>query len=297
LAQGPPDFAARRHAPPPAAAMSDLAALVAQVKSIQRSDAEAKQVWWDYCDTHLGGVKDPSRHDASVLSDFISGYNSGQYTAGTQYTGSTTAAKVPQRRPAAPVATAYSYPAPTWDYTAATAYPSAWSAAGGGGGGGLDEFVKTGQRRSQHWKAAWQAYCALYGTGYNDPAKYDESFTVGFIDYVGQLVSADLQAQAAEQGVALDGASAGGQKRPWSGAPQQPPAKRMAVSSGAAKAAGGAAVDPEKAALVDKVKAFQRTGTEAKNAWWAFCDEHNQGVKDPIRHDKESLEQFLAGYE
>eukprot|EP00401_Gymnodinium_catenatum_P070089 CAMPEP_0117519920 /NCGR_PEP_ID=MMETSP0784-20121206/32903_1 /TAXON_ID=39447 /ORGANISM="" /LENGTH=162 /DNA_ID=CAMNT_0005315901 /DNA_START=1 /DNA_END=489 /DNA_ORIENTATION=+ len=137
--------------------------------------------------------------------------------------------------------------------------------------GGLAEFVKTGQRSSEQFKLAWQSYCGMYGGGRNDPMKHDESFVAGFIEYLGQLAEADLQN------------GGGGVKRP--GPSLEPPAKRPA--------AGG---DAEKAALVEKVKSLQRSDPEAKAEWWKFCDESAQGVKDPNRHEKDTLEVFLSGY-
>lgn len=49
-----------------------------------------------------------------------------------------------------------------------------------------------------------------------------------------------------------------------------------------------------KADLVDQIKALQRSGLEAKEAWWAFCDESLGGVRDPNRHDEETLMDFIA---
>eukprot|EP00406_Dinophysis_acuminata_P009501 CAMPEP_0179232500 /NCGR_PEP_ID=MMETSP0797-20121207/11891_1 /TAXON_ID=47934 /ORGANISM="Dinophysis acuminata, Strain DAEP01" /LENGTH=254 /DNA_ID=CAMNT_0020939621 /DNA_START=78 /DNA_END=842 /DNA_ORIENTATION=- len=254
--------------------MANKAALVEQIKSIQRSDPDAKQAWWNYCDTNLGGIKDPNRHEANVLSEFVAAY------------GAPPAAKAPApRRPAqSPVGgggSAWGYP-PTppmqqWGYPM-----QMWA-----GAGGLGDFVKTGQRHSANWKAAWQSYCHLNGSGQFDPAKYDESFIVSFMDYVGQLAIGEL-------GVVTEGADGAstGQKRPLGGAMAQPPAKRALTMPG--KYPGG---DGEKLELVDKIKALQRTDAEAKGAWWQFCDEHNQGIKDPNRHDKDSLQQFLSGYE
>lgn len=284
--------------------MATKAALVEQVKGIQRASAEAKQAWWDHCDTKLGGVKDPNRHDAAVLSDFVYRYNGGQAT-GAPATNRT-------RPPAFPTTVKYgaycSFPPPptppVWTYPAQPA--TTWAAAAGGG---LADFVKTGQRRSQHWKAAWQTYCALYGTGFSDPTRYDDAFLVAFLDYAGQLASADLGAQGGVEKAPSYAAAGGGQKRPLiplgsAGASPalQPPAKRPATgvwtaSAGTSGAAGNAAADPEKAELVQKIKALQRTDPEAKSAWWTFCDEQLQGIKDPNRHEKETLQQFMAGYE
>jgi len=268
---------------------------VEQVKGIQRADQQSKQQWWDYCDTHLGGVKDPNRHDEIALGEFLAAHGSGQLA--TLTSPGPTRVPPPQRRPATP-AVSNTYPQQqSWGYGAV---------GGGGMGGGMDEFVKMGQRKSPQWKAAWQAYCGLYGTGYNDPAKYDEAFIQGFLEYIGSVAMADLESRAAEQGQTLENLSnrgPPGQKRPFAsqGYAQPPPAKRAAAVGGGGKGpwAGVAAPDgdAEKADLVEKVKALQRTGPEAKNSWWTFCDEAMQGVKDPNRHDKTSLQRFLQGYD
>merc|ERR1740121_1569946 len=154
-----------------------------------------------------------------------------------------------------------------------------------------------GQRKSDQWKTAWQTYCTMFGNGKNDPAHYDDAFIIGFVDFVGELGSQSLQAQAAEQGIIIeDVVAAGGNKRPLGGAvSQMPPAKRMAGGRGyaGADAFGGG----EKQRLVDKIKAMQRSNPDAKAAWWRFCDDQAQGIKDPNRHDENMLEQFLSSME
>eukprot|EP00449_Zooxanthella_nutricula_P025073 CAMPEP_0198542586 /NCGR_PEP_ID=MMETSP1462-20131121/58050_1 /TAXON_ID=1333877 /ORGANISM="Brandtodinium nutriculum, Strain RCC3387" /LENGTH=262 /DNA_ID=CAMNT_0044272817 /DNA_START=81 /DNA_END=869 /DNA_ORIENTATION=+ len=52
-----------------------------------------------------------------------------------------------------------------------------------------------------------------------------------------------------------------------------------------------------KAGLVDQVKAIQRTGPDAKQAWWAYCDQKLEGVKDPNRHEEHTLLDFIAQYQ
>eukprot|EP00927_Polykrikos_kofoidii_P030228 TRINITY_DN2603_c0_g3_i1.p1 TRINITY_DN2603_c0_g3~~TRINITY_DN2603_c0_g3_i1.p1 ORF type:complete len:255 (-),score=39.86 TRINITY_DN2603_c0_g3_i1:59-733(-) len=49
--------------------------LVAQVKAYQRSGELNKHEWWDFAETHLGGVRDPAKHDVATLRRFISMYN------------------------------------------------------------------------------------------------------------------------------------------------------------------------------------------------------------------------------
>merc|ERR1719223_2169099 len=60
-------------------------------------------------------------------------------------------------------------------------------------------------------------------------------------------------------------------------------------SAGTSLGAGG-----DKAELVSRVKEFQRSGEEATEAWWAFCDQHMGGVRDPARHEASSILTFLA---
>jgi len=275
-AEGEESGSARSSAPP---ALATQASLAEQIKSLQRSDPDSKQVWWDYCDKNLGGVKDPNRHEPEVLSQFLGMYGAGGCT---------------------PMTTSRSYSRPQASYAAAAQAWPMWGAIGGGGGGGgggnsLAEFVKMGQRKSQNWKAAWQTYCVMLGNGKNDPAHYDESFITGFIDYVGQLAYNELGTQAEQQGIVIDGGvAAGGMKRPLGASSVPlPPAKRMA----GAYAGGDAFAGGSKMRLVDKIKALQRSSPEAKAAWWAFCDEQAGGIKDPNRHEESTLQSFLAGYE
>merc|ERR550532_3523135 len=44
--------------------------LINRIKAFQRGGQEQKEVWWNYCDTHLGGNRDPARHDVNTLEDF-----------------------------------------------------------------------------------------------------------------------------------------------------------------------------------------------------------------------------------
>merc|ERR1740117_2624137 len=51
-----------------------------------------------------------------------------------------------------------------------------------------------------------------------------------------------------------------------------------------------------KAELIDQVKAVQRSGPEAKAAYWAYCDENLGGGRDPSRHDENTLGAFLEAW-
>merc|ERR1712061_130512 len=48
---------------------------VARIKAHQRSGEAARQQWWDHCDQHLSGVRDPMRHDRAILESFLNQHN------------------------------------------------------------------------------------------------------------------------------------------------------------------------------------------------------------------------------
>jgi len=261
--------------------MASKEALVAQIKDIQRSDPGAKQAWWDHCDAQLGGVKDPNRHDAPVLKKFIAAYSSGSLPpAGAAAWGGGGGKGFGGGGKGGGKGMMMVAPGGMWGPAAVPM----WGGGGGGGGGAgsLAEFIKTGQRQSMNWKKAWHSYCTMNGGQMFDPNKYDDSFIGGFIDHVGSLAANDLALQAGQQGVDLEAALSGA-KRP---AP--------AGGGGPAKfARGGGDNDSEKAALVQQIKDLQRSDQSKKEAWWAYCDEQLGGVKDPNRHDKETLNAFI----
>jgi len=62
-------------------AMGGAIDLVARVKAYQKESEQQKNNWHTYCDMHLGGVRDPSRHDAATLQQFLasSGGGGGAY--------------------------------------------------------------------------------------------------------------------------------------------------------------------------------------------------------------------------
>merc|ERR1711924_146954 len=53
---------------------------------------------------------------------------------------------------------------------------------------------------------------------------------------------------------------------------------------------GNAAKD----ALVEKIKAFQRSGEESKQAWWSYVADHGD-IRDPARHEVHVFQQFISG--
>jgi len=283
--------------------MAGKAGLVDQIKAIQRESPESKQAWWDYCDAHLGGIKDPNRHDEATLEEFVAAVLGGGMTAMARPApswGSKGAAPSWGSKGAAPSwgskgfgkgkEAAWGMPpaAAGWGYAgggAAAAAPAAASSANS-----HTDFIKFGQRVSENFKSAWRSYCTLHGNGFFDPAKYDDNFVKGFIEAIGALAAEELGAQVESAGVDADAlrSSAVAAKRlaPSAG----PPAKRAAPAGAVSYGGGG---DPEKDALVQQVKDLQRSSADAKQAWWAHCDTELGGVKDPNRHDAEVLQNFL----
>jgi len=48
--------------------------LVARIKDFQRAAADQKQAWWDFCDEHLQGKRDPAKADQDVLENFCNSF-------------------------------------------------------------------------------------------------------------------------------------------------------------------------------------------------------------------------------
>lgn len=244
---------------------------MSEIKNMQRSNQTAKLSWWEYCDTHYAGVRDPNRHDAEVLQDFISAFNSGSLP---------TPSEQPQ--------------------SGGKGGQGGWTTGlqQGGIGGGAADLIKLGQRQSQGWKVAWQTYCTAYGTGKFDPNSYDQCFITGFLDYVGGLAVSDMGGvpQQQQYGGGFQAPQYGGQglKRPGQGM-FMPPGKRAGFNAPGNFGQGASAdVDPEKAGLVQQVKSFQRSSTEAKDLWGSYCDNNLGGVRDPNRHTADILKAFIA---
>jgi hypothetical protein len=277
----------------------DKASYVDQVKDLQRKDPDTKQAWWDYCERHLGGIKDPNRHEIPQLRKFLTMMGAaprGSSGPGPSRGGGDRGGRMPMSAP--PSFNAFGGGARQHGNTplfipVPMVAPSAMAP---GSGAPLVDFIKAGQRHSEEWKKAWQSYCVIFGNGKYDPARVDESFLKEFIDYAGAAMNQDLLAQAEERGVSLEQAqqtNTRGSKRP-----AQPPAQDFARPSqrprtgGAAGGGGG----EDKAALVAQIKDLQRSSEETKQAWWTYCDEELNGMRDPNRHPSEVLQAFIDNH-
>lgn len=233
--------------------MADFcASLQARVKEIQRTDPAGKTAWWQYVDSQGGNVRDPAKHSAFVLQNFISQYDTGVFA----------------------------------DISAVE--PS--------GGNSLADLVKEGQRSSFPFKEAWASYVNAMGLQANDPTRQSKETLKGFLDFLGTRAMTAGNSKFGGNGSPNDsvlqavmdligGTSIG--KRDWNNSwGSEPPKKRQNVSTGNA----------EKDDFVQKVKDFQRSGEEQKQAWWAFCDQQPHDTKvanrDPSRYEIASLQQF-----
>jgi len=242
--------------------------MVLMVKQMQREEPEAKEQWWKICDFTGGGVRDPAKHDENFLMTFITKYRSGERFQ----------------------------------------VPEGMEGKGGGKGGGdrgnedLGAMFKVFQRKSKCFKDTWATYCDLYGTGKHDPTKNPQEFLIGFMDFVcrqGGMALGNLGGPPVGEG-------------PQGPAAQfqtglEPPQKKMRVGtleivpprafSGGGAPGGGAVFggsgDPTKDLLVQRVKQFQRSGEHGKEAWHTYADTCMNGVRDPNKHDVDSLQNFI----
>eukprot|EP00406_Dinophysis_acuminata_P070022 CAMPEP_0179272576 /NCGR_PEP_ID=MMETSP0797-20121207/32573_1 /TAXON_ID=47934 /ORGANISM="Dinophysis acuminata, Strain DAEP01" /LENGTH=250 /DNA_ID=CAMNT_0020980985 /DNA_START=59 /DNA_END=811 /DNA_ORIENTATION=- len=60
---------------------------------------------------------------------------------------------------------------------------------------------------------------------------------------------------------------------------------------------GVAAKTQEEQAIVERVKALQRSDPAGKQTWWEYCDAYGEGVRDPGRHSAAFLLKFMEGYQ
>lgn len=267
--------------------------LVEKVKSLQRSDPNLKNAWWEYCDTNYEGVKDPARHDDESLSNFLSFHDP-----------SGAPAAAPARKPLPQGPRKGAAAAVPFGGGKGPAPAMMMQAMGGGASEELVNFIKVGQRLSHPFKDAWKSYCATEGGGANDPNRHDDAYIRRFIDSCGRAVLGQASyampayapafvpqayfPPASMKGFGTVGPAKGmGKKRPGA-AMGGPPMK---------KGAGAADADPEKAELVEKIKALQRSSPESKQSWWDFADTNHGGVRDPNRHESDTLREFLMMFE
>jgi len=293
--------------------------MVLAIKAYQKAGEQQKQTWWTFCDSQLGGNRDPARHDTETLLQFIERYGVSEPSASpTGMTGGLSP-RGPTQQNSQLIAT-----------------------------------IKTFQKAGEQQKQLWWSFCDSQQGGNRDPARHEPAVLLQFIEAYGlepaelpvmsmtggmmmkpaatQSFSMGSQDPAHEQLVATIKAfqkSGEQQKQTWwafcdtqgknrdparydSGILQQfiedhglelvPGGMVVGMGGGMGNMAmhgrvgmaigGGMAVsplDPMKLELVERVKAFQKTGEQQKMAWYSFCG----NIKDPAKHEPSKLQEFI----
>lgn len=123
--------------------MASKEQLVATVKAWQKSGAQQKEMWYNYCGQNGTTNYDPNRHDEAFLANFIT---------------------LTEASPLTPEATAESMGEPSEEKTALVAKVKQW------------------QRLGPMQKQMWWSYCASNGSQKKDPNLHDETFLTNFLN-------------------------------------------------------------------------------------------------------------------
>jgi len=274
---------------------SEQESLVSRVKEIQRSDPSGKIAWWNYADKIGGGVRDPAKNQTDSLQTFLSQYDSGAFAnVDPQDAGALGELFKEGQRSSGPFKTAWSSfqtmqgnkmhdPLKAGrdnlvaflDFmgTQAMNAMSIQSMMGKGpmmGGKGKDKGMEKGKGKDMMMMQMMSAKGAMMSGKGGKGGGRDDSW------------SGDGSTMGTKGGK-MGGKSSG------DGWGEEPAAKRQ-------KAPPASSGDPQKDALVDSVKNFQRSGEAQKQAWWTFCDSQESKNRDPARYDTETLWQFAQGY-
>jgi len=203
--------------------------LATQIKEMQRYDQNAKEQWAAFTDMKGGGKKDPNRHSAELLQEFLVGLSSG-----TNFL--VQSAEIP---------------------------------------GDLCEVIKSMQKKSQAFREMWKQFASTQGGGRFDPSKHDNAFHFAFFEAIAALaMSSGGEPDASALGLPEVG-------------PGDNPAKRARTDSGG----------DQKQQLVNQIKAFQKSGAEQKELWGAYADTYLRGVKDPSRQEAAVLQEFCENHD
>eukprot|EP00444_Apocalathium_aciculiferum_P047157 CAMPEP_0183505906 /NCGR_PEP_ID=MMETSP0371-20130417/7010_1 /TAXON_ID=268820 /ORGANISM="Peridinium aciculiferum, Strain PAER-2" /LENGTH=271 /DNA_ID=CAMNT_0025701709 /DNA_START=54 /DNA_END=867 /DNA_ORIENTATION=+ len=134
----------------------------------------------------------------------------------------------------------------------------------------LADFFREACKLSPTFKQAWKVYRQGMGESpSDDPSRHSRDALTNALEFMAQA--------------GLTMMTIGGMTTPeeaW-----QPGAKRLKSDT--------SGLDPAKLTLVNKVKEFQKSGDEQKQAWWSFAQMHGLS-KDPARFEDLQLQEFLA---
>jgi len=171
--------------------------------------------------------------------------------------------------------------------------------------GELIAKIKEFQRSGEENKKAWWDFCDSQGGGNRDPARHDDSVLQGFLASYGiQVTQGDsfVKGELVNKIKAFQRSSEENKQAWWDFADSHESGKRdpalydpdvlqnFLAEHGIQGVQGSAA---QKAALVAKIKNFQKSGESQKQTWWAYCDTHGGKKRDPKLHEINFLEAFI----
>eukprot|EP00929_Paragymnodinium_shiwhaense_P120139 TRINITY_DN9202_c0_g1_i1.p1 TRINITY_DN9202_c0_g1~~TRINITY_DN9202_c0_g1_i1.p1 ORF type:complete len:262 (-),score=68.38 TRINITY_DN9202_c0_g1_i1:87-872(-) len=256
------------------------AALIDQIKTLQRNDPKAKEQWHAYAQAQGGGVKDPAKHDDAFMQTFLDQFSSGVLL---------------------------------------DVKPSLSDE--------LVDLIKIGQKTSKNWRNCWQMYCQMNGHDLSDPAKKGREFIMQFLEFAAQssmmpvvptgkgkggkgvmpvgnmaMVPMGMDGMGMmPMGMGMDGMGMKGMgkgKGMMMGGGWGMGMDMMGGKGGYGGKGGpyGGTGDRRKDKLVERIKTYQRSSADAKEAWATYCDAHSDGKRDPARLDNKILQEFCDSY-
>lgn len=145
---------------------------------------------------------------------------------------------------------------------------------------GVVYLIQLTCQRNVYFKSVWDHFCLTQGNGgQQDPTMYDNAFHIKFLEYI------------AEQAVASGNLNLVAESNNTSGNN-----KRTRHNDSPYMGGGAPSGDPRKDILVAQVKNFQRIGVQQKELWSLYADTYLQGLRDPARHDANTLEEFCINH-
>lgn len=158
---------------------------------------------------------------------------------------------------------------------------------GGRGGGGavvsnethrdLVQRVKRLQREDEAQRQLWWQWCDATGWGIRDPKRHNAQFIMDFFDALARNAVPDVPVKVSSRKTGPGGSSSG-------------PCGPISIDlHGLAAVKEDAPLDQ----LVNAVKDGQRQSPAWKRRWWQHCDKSGGGIRDPNRHERAFLLQFL----
>jgi len=169
--------------------------------------------------------------------------------------------------------------------------------------------IKEFQRSSEENKQAWWSFCDTTEGQFRDPARHEEDGLQSFLADHGITVEVGSKEDNFIKGELINKIknfqrSSEEQKQVWwafcdkqEGQNRDPARYAVDVLQAFVTEHGIQGVQgtlEQKNALVAKIKSFQKSSEESKQAWWAFCDSQEGKNKDPQRYDVDVLEGFIS---